>query len=80
MSEKYIRASDITDYVYCRRSWWLSRVAGYTSQNAAAFNRGAAYHQQHSRLVGRAIWGRRIALAIFFVAVAISVFVLLGGA
>jgi hypothetical protein len=79
MSEKYIRASDIPDYVYCRRSWWLSRVAGYASQNVAAFSRGTAYHQAHGHLVQRAIWARRIAVAIFFVAVAVSVFVLLGG-
>ncbi len=79
MSEKYVRASDIPDYVYCRRSWWLSRIAGYTSQNTAAFARGAAYHQGHGRLVRRAVWGRRLALALFFVVVAITAYVLMGG-
>jgi hypothetical protein len=79
MSENFVRASEISDYVYCRRSWWLSRVAGYRSQNVADFARGTHYHRQHGRLAQRAVWGRRFALALFFVVVAIFVFLLVGG-
>lgn len=80
MSENYVRASEIADYVYCRRSWWLGRIAGYRSQNVRALGRGTAYHRQHGSLVQRAVWGRRIALALFFVVVAIFTYVLVSGA
>lgn len=80
MSEKVIRASEISAYVYCRRAWWLSRVAGYRPENAQALARGTRYHQQHGRLVRGAVWGRRLAFGIFFVVVAIFVFLLVSGA
>ena len=80
MSEKVIRASEISAYVYCRRAWWLSRVAGYRPENAQALARGTRYHEQHGRLVRGAVWGRRLAYGIFFVVVAIFVFLLVSGA
>jgi CRISPR/Cas system-associated exonuclease Cas4 (RecB family) len=79
MSEKYVRASDITNYIYCRRSWWLENVAGQRPQDDGPFARGTTYHRQHGRLVRRSIWGRRIAIGLFFVVVAIFTFLLLGG-
>ena len=74
-----IRAREIGDYVYCRRSWWLSRVAGYQSGNVKEMARGEAYHQMHGRLVGRAVLARRVAYVLVFLAVAVFVFVLLYG-
>lgn len=79
MSEQLIRAREISDYVYCRRSWWLSRVAGYQSRNIEAMERGVAYHQMHGRLVGRAVLARRVAYLLVFLAVAVFVFVLVYG-
>lgn len=79
MSEQLIRAREISDYVYCRRSWWLSRVAGYQSRNIEAMERGVAYHEMHGRLVGRAVLARRVAYLLVFLAVAVFVFVLVYG-
>lgn len=79
MSEKLIRAREIGDYVYCRRSWWLSRVAGYQSRTVEEMARGVDYHQMHGRLVGRAVLARRVAYLLVFLAVAVFVFVLVYG-
>lgn len=79
MSEQLIRAREIGDYVYCCRSWWLSRVAGYQSRNVKELARGVEYHQMHGRLVGRAVLARRVAYLLVFLAVAVFVFVLVYG-
>jgi hypothetical protein len=79
MSYSWIRASEIGQYAYCRRAWWLRRVGGVKPQNVHQLQRGAHFHRQHGRKVEGAIWSRRLALAIIFVAVAFLVFQLLGG-
>jgi hypothetical protein len=44
-----IRASEIGQYVFCRRAWWLYRVCGYRSSNQAALAAGVEYHAWHGR-------------------------------
>jgi hypothetical protein len=46
-----IRASEIGQYIYCARAWWLGRVLGYRSTNVAAMRQGAARHRVHGRQV-----------------------------
>ena len=77
MSEQWIRASEISNYVYCRRAWWLQRMQGYSSENVRELGEGMAYHQQHGRSLARAIWTRRLAYALLFVLVAYVTFQLL---
>jgi CRISPR/Cas system-associated exonuclease Cas4 (RecB family) len=79
MSYQWIRASEISDYLYCRRAWWLKRVRGQASQNEAALTTGTYHHQQHGRSVQRSIWSRRLAYAILFMAVALITFQILMG-
>ena len=76
MSEQPIEAREISEYVYCRRAWWLSRVEGHISANVRQLQAGTAYHEAHGRLVGRAVLARRVAYALVFVAFAVFVFVL----
>ncbi len=77
MSYSWIRASEIGDYVYCRRAWWLRRVRGAASANTAQMQAGTRHHEQHGRLVRRAIWAQRIAYVALFCAIAALVFRLL---
>jgi len=74
MSDKWIRASEISDYVYCRRAWWLKRVRGFSSQNVRELTAGTAYHRKHGQLVQRSIWARRLAYVVLFIVVALLVF------
>ena len=77
MSYSWIRASEIADYVYCRRSWWLRRVRGLAPANTAQLQAGTRHHERHGRLVRRSIWAQRVAYVALFCAVAVLVFRLL---
>ncbi len=33
MSYRVIEASEIVEYIYCRRGWWLQRIVGRESRN-----------------------------------------------
>jgi CRISPR/Cas system-associated exonuclease Cas4 (RecB family) len=49
--EPVIRASEISQYAFCARAWWLGRVKGYRSTNLAAMRHGEARHHAHGRTV-----------------------------
>ncbi len=77
MSERWIRASEISNYVYCRRAWWLQRMEGHASQNVRELQTGGHYHKQHGAAWLRSLWGRRLAYMLLFVFVAFVTFQLL---
>lgn len=51
MSDQWVRVSEIGEYLYCRRAWWLRRMVGYRSVNLDQMQGGASYHQQHYKQV-----------------------------
>ncbi|WP_420644179.1 hypothetical protein [Candidatus Leptofilum sp.] len=79
MSDYWIRASEIGDYLYCRRSWWLKRSRGVASQNVREIAHGEQHHRQHGQQVQQSIWLRRAAYALIFVVVALVTYSLVGG-
>ncbi len=48
---RVVRASEIGQYVYCARAWWLGRVLGYRSSHQEAMEAGTAAHERHGRAV-----------------------------
>jgi len=71
-----IRASEIGEYVYCARAWWLRRVAGEEPAGHERRALGTALHARHGRAValsGRLLWA---AVALLLVGLAL---LLLGG-
>jgi CRISPR/Cas system-associated exonuclease Cas4 (RecB family) len=46
-----IRASEVGEYVYCARAWWLRRVAGAEPAGQARRELGTLRHARHSRAV-----------------------------
>ncbi|MBC8078128.1 MAG: hypothetical protein H7Y32_18770 [Chloroflexales bacterium] len=46
-----IRASEVGEYVYCARAWWLRRVAGLEPAGRARREHGTALHARHGRAV-----------------------------
>jgi hypothetical protein len=48
---RYVRASDISSFIYCQRSWWLTRIVGLEPDALLRRQRGTHAHQQHAWLV-----------------------------
>ena len=50
-SSKVLKASEIGNYAYCERGWWLSRVLGYRSAHRESMALGEQAHLSHGRAV-----------------------------
>lgn len=77
-----IRASEVAQYAFCARSWWLGRVRGYRSSNLAAMDQGAVRHRAHGRAVEGYYFLRRLAVALLVLAgviLLVWLILLLGG-
>ena len=70
---RIIRASEIGEYLYCRRAWWLHHVAGLESANGPVMAEGTAAHAGHGRLVGAAAALRTLALLLLLAAILVFV-------
>ncbi|MFN8454613.1 MAG: hypothetical protein U0401_08065 [Anaerolineae bacterium] len=42
-----IRASELAQFSFCRRAWWLATVKGNQPKNQAALSRGVFTHNRH---------------------------------
>ncbi|MEI2692474.1 MAG: hypothetical protein V9H69_23250 [Anaerolineae bacterium] len=67
-NEPVIRASELGDYVYCERAWWLRRVQGVATRNTAALQAGQRAHDRHGRAVAAVQTQRRLALLLLALA------------
>lgn len=66
---RVIRASELGEYLYCRRAWWLHQVRGYASSQGQRLAEGTAVHSRHGRQVGLAAALRLLAVLLFLAAV-----------
>lgn len=66
---RVVRASELGEYLYCRRAWWLHQVRGYASSKGQRLAEGTAAHAGHGRQVGLAAALRVLAVLLFIVAV-----------
>jgi hypothetical protein len=66
---RVIRASEIGEYVFCHRAWWLHQVQGETSANVRELAEGTARHARHGRRVGLATALRTLAVLLLLAAV-----------
>ena len=79
MSYQIIRASEIGEYIFCRRAWWLRRVGGVRPDNIQELTAGRQYHQHHGRLVSQANRNRQIAYLLIFLAFTVLAFLVVRG-
>ncbi len=79
MSEQWIRASELGEYLYCQRAWWLRRELGIESQNVRELQAGQQYHNAHGRLVRRAQYGRQLAAVVLFLGILLMAWQLVSG-
>ena len=69
-----IRASEIADWCFCRRSWYLSaRGVGPNLVQIEKRHAGVDYHQQHARRVDQARGVMNGAIRALLVAVVLAV-------
>ncbi len=50
-ASKVIRASEVGEYAYCARAWWLGRVLGYRPANLERMAAGEEAHLRHGQKV-----------------------------
>jgi hypothetical protein len=73
MSDRVIRASEIGQYDFCAKAWWLGSIEGVQPSNVHELQAGTAAHEEHGRQVRRASQLQTIALIL----VGLGVFILL---
>ena len=73
--ERFISASELGEYAYCRRAWWLRAVRGaHSEEQGTRFDEGRAAHDRHGYALLAARAFGIIALALIAVAVALWIF------
>lgn len=70
-----IRASEIGEYVYCARAWWLRRIAGLEPAYRERREHGTLLHERH----GRAVAGSRLLIWLVAALVVVALVLLLVG-
>lgn len=74
MADKYISASEISEYAYCGRAWWLRRH-GQRSANLTQLQEGTI---AHDRLAWQVVWLRRLGqVAVWLIAAGVLLLALL---
>lgn len=66
--QRILRASEIGEYVFCHRAWWLDRIQGVEPANLLEMELGTARHTSHGEIVERAVMLRRFAQAFLAIA------------
>jgi CRISPR/Cas system-associated exonuclease Cas4 (RecB family) len=67
---RVIRASEIGQYAYCAKAWWLGSVEGVAPANTRELAHGELAHRRHGRRVWLASVLRVVALAVLVLALA----------
>ncbi|MBI5565581.1 MAG: hypothetical protein HY870_11830 [Chloroflexi bacterium] len=80
MPDRIIRASEIGQYDYCAKAWWLGSVEGVPPSNVRELQAGTAAHAQHGRQVNRAARVQQIAIGLLVLGVILlALFVISSG-
>ena len=75
---RLIRASEIGEYLYCHRAWWLRHIRGEHSRNVRELDSGTAAHAGHGQQVALASGLQVAAYALVALALLIGVLWLIG--
>ena len=70
---RVIRASEIGEYVFCARAWWLGRVRGVPNANRLALDAGILRHRAHGQSVRRAELLSRLVRVLLVIAALLAV-------
>lgn len=70
--ERLIRASEVAQYVFCHRAWWLAAVQELPSANIEELLAGERGHARHGRRVNLIRALNAAAYLILFLALALG--------
>ena len=76
MSDRIIRASEIGQYDFCAKAWWLGSIDGVQPSNIRELQAGTAAHEQHGRQVQRASQMQLVAMGLVALGVIVLVLAL----
>jgi CRISPR/Cas system-associated exonuclease Cas4 (RecB family) len=79
MATRWIRASEIGEYEFCARSWWLARVLGVERENPQELAAGRTRHTRHGRSVALSAILQQIGLIIMLTAIVVTILLALTG-
>jgi hypothetical protein len=54
-----VRASDLGQWAFCRRAWWLAQIQGIPHQFPERLVHGTARHARHGVRARQAYWAER---------------------
>ena len=77
MSDRVIRASEIGQYDFCARAWWLNVVQGVPSENVREMQIGTQAHEQHGQRVSRAGVMQQVAVVLVLVGIVLLAIMIL---
>ena len=72
-----ISASEIGDYVYCHRQWWLKRHHGVESVKIERMQQGSEFHYEHWQQVRTAVRNENLVYVLIGIALTIVTLALL---
>jgi CRISPR/Cas system-associated exonuclease Cas4 (RecB family) len=70
-----IRASEVGEYIYCARAWWLRRVAGLEPAGRERRSRGVVLHRRY----GQTVIASRLLLLIAGLLLGVALLLILAG-
>ena len=62
-SDRIVRASELGQYSFCAKAWWLGSVEGVPSANVREMDAGTSAHERHGRTVQLSGWLSRAGIA-----------------
>jgi hypothetical protein len=79
MADRFIRASELGEYAFCARAWWLARVLGRARENPEELAAGRTRHARHGRRVAASAILQQIGLVLLLTAIVVAVLMALTG-
>ena len=73
----FVRASEMGEYVFCARAWWMRREGVKPTRAGEAREAGVRWHESHGRSVGRARRLRLVSALCAYLALAMAAALLL---
>jgi hypothetical protein len=61
--DRVVRASELGQYSFCAKAWWLGSVDGVPSANVREMDAGTSAHEQHGQAVQISVWLNRVGVA-----------------